>query len=313
MAETIEHELVIVGAGPAGLAASLYATRYGVDAITLERSAFGGQITTTADVDNYPGLPGVGGAELGELMRSHAESLGARFVQDEVTSLVAKDGKFFLECYGAKYVSSVLIYAAGAVPRLAGFTNEEAFRGRGVSYCATCDGMFYRGKHVIVIGGGNTACEEALFLAKLAAQVTLVVRKNELRADDSLKQAVLSCDNITVRYLTKIVSIEGARFIETIKFENTQTGEIETASFEAGSIGVFVAVGQKPSFELVEPYVETSSDGSVLTDERMATKTPGLFCAGDVRNKPLRQVLTAASDGAVAAHSAAEFLRSIQS
>ena len=310
MSNVTEHDLVIVGAGPAGLSSALYATRYGLDAITLERSAFGGQITTTSDVDNYPGLPGVGGAELGEAMRSHAESLGASFVQDEVTGLAVQDGRFVLSCYGATYSCRTLVYAAGAEPRRAGFVGEDTFRGRGVSYCATCDGMFYRNKRVIVIGGGNTACAEALFLSKLAAEVTMVVRKDHLRADESLKNAVSRNGKIKVRYLTKLASVEGAQFIESFAFEDVLTGETMREDVEPGSLGVFVAVGQKPSVDLVVPFVELANDGSILTDERMATKKPGLFCAGDVRSKPLRQVVTAVSDGAVAAHSAAAFLES---
>lgn len=311
MPDVVEHDLVIVGAGPGGLSASLYATRYGLDAITLERSVFGGQITTTADVDNYPGLPGVGGSELGDLMRSHAESLGATFVQDEATSLSIQDGRFVLSCYGSTYSCRSLIYAAGAEPRLAGFVGEDVFRGRGVSYCATCDGMFYRGKRVVVIGGGNTACAEALFLSKLASEVTMVVRKGHLRADDSLKNAVARNQKIKVRYLTKLSSVEGSQFIESVTFENAMTGEVEHEVVESGSLGVFVAVGQQPSVALVESFVELAADGSIVTSDAMVTKTPGLFCAGDVRNKPLRQVVTAVSDGAVAAHSAAAFLESL--
>lgn len=311
MSETVKHDLVIVGGGPAGLSAALYATRYGLDAITLEMASYGGQITTTPDLDNYPGLPSVGGAELGELMRSHAESLGASFISDEALSISQVDGQFLTHCYGADYLSHALIYAAGAQPRLAGFEGEEGFRGRGVSYCATCDGMFYRNKDVFVVGGGNTACDEALFLSGLAASVTMLVRKDVTRADEALLRQVTSTENIKVRYLTKIDSVKGESLIEEMVLSNTSTGERETLKFAPGSTGVFVAVGQTPNVALVDDYVDVAPDGSIRTDGTMATKTPGLFVAGDARSKPLRQVITAASDGAVAAHTAAEFLRTV--
>ena len=311
MSAAAEHDLVIVGGGPAGLSAALYATRYGLDAVTIESGPFGGQITTTPDLDNYPGLPGVGGSELGELMHSHAESLGAVFASDEVIEISQVDGRFLTHCYGADYLSGALIYAAGARPRLAGFEGEESFRGRGVSYCATCDGMFYRNKDVFVVGGGNTACDEALFLSGLASNVTMVVRRDALRADAALAEKVASTENIKVRYLTKITSVKGETLIEEIVLSNTLTGECETLTFAPGTTGVFVAVGQNPNVGLIDRMVELAPDGSIQTDEVMAAKTPGLFVAGDVRNKPLRQVVTAASDGAVAAHTAAEFLRTM--
>ncbi len=309
--ERQSHELVILGAGPAGLSAALYATRYGLDAVTIERGVYGGQITTTVDLDNYPGLPGVGGSELGELMHSHAESLGAAFLQDEVTSLEKSDDGFLLHCYSGDISCKALIYAGGAEPRHAGFAGEDEFRGRGVSYCATCDGMFYKDKQVFVVGGGNTACDEALFLATLASEVTLIVRKAQLRADEALQNAVTDNERIKVRYLTKITSVQGSTLVEKVVFANSETGTEEVLEFAPGTVGVFVATGQVPAVSLVEPFVELAVDGSAVTDDSMATKIAGLFCAGDVRHKPLRQVITAASDGAIAAHSAAEYLRGL--
>ncbi len=309
--EQLSYDLAILGGGPAGLSASLYATRYGLDAVTIERGVFGGQIATTSDLDNYPGLPAVGGSELGELMRSHTASLGTKFLQDEVTGLEKTNSGYLLHSYSGDIACKALIYAAGGEPRHAGFVGEDEFRGRGVSYCATCDGMFYKDKSVFVIGGGNTACDEALFLAGLASDVTLIVRKDRLRADRALQESVLSNDGIKVRYLTTIQSVRGSSLINEVTLTHAVTGTEEVLEFPAGGVGLFVAVGQLPAVGLIKGFVNLASDGSVLTDDAMAANNEGLFCAGDVRHKTLRQVITAASDGAIAAHSAAEYLRGL--
>ena len=177
MSETT-HDLLIIGGGPAGLSAAIYATRAGLDSLTIEQGAFGGQITTTDEVDNYPGIEGVNGGELGTRLQEHAEHLGAAFAYDTIEDVTRnEDGTFTASGYDGTYTAKTLIYAAGATPRKAGFAGEDEFRGRGVSYCATCDGMFYTGKRIFVIGGGNSACEEAVFLSRFASEVTLIVRK----------------------------------------------------------------------------------------------------------------------------------------
>ena len=206
------------------------------------------------------------------------------------------------------YQSKTLVYAAGATPRKAGFEGEDLFRGRGVSYCATCDGMFYTGKHVFIIGGGNSACEEAVFLSRFASDVTMIVRKDHLRAMSSGIRQVKQNEKITVRYLTSITRLEGETLPTSITFRDNVSGEEHVETFDPGSFGIFVSVGHVPQSGLVRDLVELSPDGSIVTDDSMATKTPGLFCAGDVRTKPLRQVITAAADGAIAATSSALFL-----
>ena len=311
MIATESHDLVIVGGGPAGLACALYATRYGIDAITVERGVFGGQISTTPEVDNYPGLPQITGRDLGEQLYEHTKSLGASILQDEVTSLSKTADGFELECYGVTLKARAVVYTAGAQPRMAGFAGEDSFRGRGVSYCATCDGMFYRDKDIYVVGGGNTACEEALYLSKLGRQVTMIVRKDRMRAARSLQDKISSTNSITVRYQTKIESIEGEMLPSKITLRSLVNNEVETLECDPGSFGIFVAVGHDADTALVAGLVDLASDGSIITDDSMATKTPGLFCAGDVREKPLRQVVTAVSDGAVAAQSTMRYLGSI--
>ena len=311
MNPTESHDLAIVGGGPAGLACALYATRYGIDAITVEKGAFGGQISTTPEVDNYPGLPEIAGRDLGEQLYEHAKSLGASILQDEVTNLSKTTDGFELECYGVTLKAKAVVYTAGAQPRMAGFAGEDSFRGRGVSYCATCDGMFYRDKDIYVVGGGNTACEEALYLSKIGKQVTMIVRKDRMRAAQSLQDKISNSDSIVVRYQTKIESIEGEMLPSKITLRSLATNEVETIECDPGSYGIFVAVGHDADAALVASLVDLASDGSIITDDSMATKTSGLFCAGDVREKPLRQVVTAVSDGAVAAQSAMRYLDSI--
>ena len=310
MSDVVSHDLVVLGGGPAGLTASIYATRAGVDALTIEQGSFGGQIAITDEVDNYPAVESVNGAELGMKMQAHAEHLGGRFAYDTITS-VDHDGDgsaFTLTGDDGTYIAKALIYAGGAVPRQAGFEGEDKFRGRGVSYCATCDGMFYTGKRVFIVGGGNSACEEAVFLSRFASKVTMVVRKDHLRALNSIVRQVESNDKIEVRYLTSITKLEGDTLPEKVTFRDNASGGESSETFEPGSFGVFVSVGYVPQVGLVSDLVDLADDGSVLTDERMATRTPGLYCAGDVRHKPLRQVITAAADGAIAATSAAMFL-----
>ena len=309
MPKTTEtHDLVIVGGGPAGLTASIYATRALLDSITVEQGAFGGQISLTDSIDNYPGVDGVSGAELGMLMQAQAERLGSVFAYDSVESVTKVDDGFVIECGDATYHAKAVIMAAGATPRHAGFEGEERFQGRGVSYCATCDGMFYMGKEVFVIGGGNTACEEALFLTRFASKVTLIVRKDHVRASATVARQVEDNEKIEVRYLTSITAVDGEDAIGSISFKNNESGDVTTESYDEGSVGVFVFVGHIPATGLISGLTEVSADGSVITDESMATSTPGLFCAGDIRDKPLRQVVTAASDGAIAAQSASTFL-----
>ena len=310
MPDATPKDLVIVGGGPAGLSAAIYAQRSLLDAVTLEREALGGQVILTSEIDNYPGLPHTDGFTLSDAMRSQAEDLGAQIVMDPVSAIDhdPETGRFCVVASSARYDAAAVILAAGARPRRAGFEGEERFAGRGVSYCATCDGMFYRGKHVFVVGGGNSAAEEALFLARLASKVTVIVRKDHLRAQTAIVRELENNEKVELRLLTSIVAIDGDDLPSSLTLRDNATGATHVETYEEGSFGVFVLVGRDPETELVRGLVDVDDARYVVTDERMATRTPGLFVAGDARAKPLRQIVTAAADGAVAATSAAAYL-----
>ncbi len=303
-------DLAIIGGGPAGLSAALYAQRALLDSVLIEKEAIGGQTILTSEIDNYPGVPHIDGFTLSDLMRTQAEELGAKIVADRVIGLEHDSGSgiFTITADAATYHARTVIVAGGATPRHAGFTNEDTYSGHGVSYCATCDGMFYRGKRVFVIGGGNSACEEALFLTRFASQVTVIVRKDHLRAQAVVAKELEENSKVEVRYLTSVVGVEGNTLLTGISFRNNETGESWTEHYDEGSFGVFVFVGRDPETSLVSELAELDAQGYAITDDRMATRTPGLFCAGDMRVKPLRQIITAAADGAIAATSAASFL-----
>lgn len=310
MKNVMKKDLVIIGGGPAGLAASLYASRSLLDAVTLEQEAVGGQVILTSEVDNYPAVPHVDGYTLVEAMRTQVEELGGSIVMERVSAITAdsETGTFHVASSGAEYLSRSVILAGGATPRRAGFDGEERFTGHGVSYCATCDGMFYRGKRVYVVGGGNSACEEALFLARFASEVVLVVRKDHLRAQASVAHLIEENPKITVAFTTTLVAVGGGVLLSWVSLRDEITGQVRTEKYDEGSFGVFVFVGRVPATSLVSGMVELDETGHVITDERMATRVPGLFAAGDVRSKSLRQIVTATSDGAIAATSVAAYL-----
>lgn len=302
-------DCIVIGGGPAGYSAALYAVRASLETLVLEQGMPGGQIATSDMVDNYPGIPEVTGAELGMKMQQHAEASGAQSAYGMVSALERDaDGTFTVLTDTDTYRARAVIVATGASPRQGGFAGEDTFRGRGVSYCATCDAMFYRGKHVFVIGGGNSACEEALYLSNVASSVEMVVRRDVFRASRGMVERLLKRENITVRYQTSIIAVAGEQFIEHIIFRDNATGVEHTEDFQPGSVGVFVFTGNDPVTSLVQPFVDLGPDGGVLTDESMATRTPGLYCAGDMRTKELRQVITAAADGAIAGNAAYRYV-----
>lgn len=310
---TSDHpiDVAIIGGGPAGYSAAIYAARANLTTTVFEQGMSGGQIATTNEIENYPGIPLLSGAELGERFQQHAEGLGAQVEWSMVTGIDydADAVKFTIHHDRGDTEAKSVIACMGATPRPAGFVGEDTYRGRGVSYCATCDGMFFRGKQVFVIGGGNAACEEALFLSDIASSVTIVLRRDQFRAPDGVVKKVLTKDNISVRYQTSIVELSGETMPTTITFKENATGETYAETFDPGSLGIFVFTGTQPHTELVDHLVDLTPDGGILTDDAMATRSPGLFAAGDIRSKRLRQVVTAVSDGAIAATSAYAFLR----
>lgn len=306
------YDVAIIGGGPAGYSAAVYAARASLSTVVLEQGMPGGQIATSDQIDNYPGMPSISGAELGSKMQQHAEQAGAATEYVMVNSVQKNQaGEFEIDTGAGQIIARAVIAATGATPRPAGFGNEEVYRGRGVSYCATCDAMFYRGKQVFVVGGGNSAVEEAMYLAKVASQVTMIVRRDEFRASRGMVGRLLALDNVSVRFNTSIVSVDGDRLLSSILFRDTLTSDQYVEELPEGSFGIFVFAGMNPVVDLVADYVELGSDGGVITDEHMATKTPGLYCAGDMRSKSLRQVITAASDGAIAANAVYKYLEHI--
>lgn len=303
------YDVIIVGAGPAGLASAIYARRNLSSTLLLERETHGGQMMLTSQIDNYPGANNVAGYELADNMRNQAEALGAMFKSSKVKSIVKTvDGLFDLTCDAESYLARTVIFSAGASARQAGFIGEKEFLGKGVSYCATCDGMFYKNKQVFVIGGGNSAAEEALYLSKVARKVSVVVRKDHLRAAKSLVDALENNPKVEILRSHVLKRVDGEKFVSLVQLKNLVTEEsLEIEALEE-PMGVFVSVGRTPNTKLVGSLTDLDSAGYVITDEDMRTRTPGLFVAGDCRQKSLRQIVTAAADGAIAATSAIKYL-----
>lgn len=309
MNEQSTYDVAIIGGGPAGYTAGIYAARASLNAAVFEQGMPGGQIATSDTIDNYPAFPSISGAELGMKMQEHSEQAGAQTIYEMVNNVhIDEKGEFDVETDSATYHARSLIVATGARPRLAGFKGENDYCGRGISYCATCDGMFYRGKDLFVVGGGNSAVEEAMFLAKIAKHVTMVVRKKHFRASRGMVSRLLEHDNVSVRFNTSINEVTGGTLLNRIEFIDTTNGESRVEELPEGSFGIFVFTGNDPVVDLVKDYVDLGSDGGVITDDSMMTKTPGLFCVGDMRTKQLRQVITAAADGAIAGTAAYRYL-----
>ena len=300
------YDLIIIGSGPAGLAAAVYAQRAKLDTLVVEKAMVsGGQVLTTYEVDNYPGLPGIGGYDLGIKFREHADRLGARFVEDEVLN-IQDGGKGAIKgvvCQGNTYEARSLILATGAVHRKLGVPGEEELAGAGVSYCATCDGAFFRNKVTAVIGGGDVAVEDAIFLARMCSKVYLIHRRNELRAAKSLQENLLSLDNVEVIWDTVADSINGDGMVKSLSLTNVKNGQKRELDVQ----GVFIAVGITPENRAFEGLVDMDH-GYIRAGEDTVTSAPGIFAAGDVRTKPLRQIITAAADGANAITSVERYL-----
>jgi thioredoxin reductase (NADPH) len=301
------YDVIIIGTGPAGVTAAIYAERAGLSTLVLEGNFIqGGQIINTYEVDNYPGLPGISGIELAEKMKSHMEAQGAEIIRAKVRSITLEDGVKVLHTKKEDYRAKAVILAAGAVHRKLEVPGEEEFSGMGVSYCATCDGAFFKGKVTAVIGGGDVAAEDAIFLTRGCEKVYLVHRRDELRAAKILQDAVLANDKIELCWNRKVTGIGGGDQVEWVELENTQNGETERISVD----GVFVAVGITPDTEFVKDLVELDDYGYIIAGEDGKTNVEGIFAAGDIRTKQLRQIITAAADGANCVTSAEIFLNS---
>ena len=302
--EQMEHlyDVVVIGGGPAGLTAALYLARARYRVVVVEQERFGGQITITSEVVNYPGVERTSGAELTETMRRQAEGFGAEFLLAEVTGLELEgDVKTVRTSRGALSCFGVLL-ATGAHPRMVGFRGEEQFRGRGVAYCATCDGEFFTGKDVFVVGGGFAAAEESVFLTKYARHVTILIRGDDFSCAQATADAARNHEKITILTNTVVEEVSGDTALRSIRMRNTKTGEeTEHRAADGETFGVFVFAGYEPATELVRGLAELDGQGYILTDRSQKTTADGLYAAGDVCVKPLRQVVTAVGDGALAA------------
>lgn len=303
----MNYDIVIIGAGPSGLTAGIYAVRAGYKVCIIERQYAGGQIANTESVDNYPGLLGISGVDLSMKMLEQAERLGVEMLYDTAlkTELSGKIKKIVTENNG-EITAKVVILCSGANPRKLGVTNEQKFIGKGVSYCATCDGAFYKNKKVIVVGGGNTAIGDCLYLTKFASEVYLVHRRDAFRAVKSEVDKLLA-SGVKVIYNSVVKDIIGGNKVEGVLLENVKTGE--QAQLDAD--GIFVAIGQIPASEGIAEEVLRDEYGYILSDEDMKTNIDGVFVAGDVRHKKVRQVVTACSDGAIASEMASIYLQNL--
>lgn len=304
-----EVDVLIVGAGPAGLSCGQYSARAGRSTVMIEEMAPGGQTMIIDEIANYPGLGTVSGYELAERFESQANAFGCITVYASVTSIEPqRDGTFLVSTSEGTYHAKAVVLATGAKHRSLGVQGEKELTGKGVSYCATCDGPFFRNKRILVCGGGDSACQEAMYLAKLSKDVTVCHRRDRFRAQASIAKAMEGTPGVKVKLNTTVVSINGeGGKVGSATLRNTLTGEEYTQPFD----GVFVFVGSIPQTQLV-PYCEKDEAGFVKTDRTMMTSVPGLFAVGDVRDTPFRQIVTAASDGAVAAHYASEYIDALE-
>lgn len=304
------YDAVVVGGGPAGLTAALYLARARYRVLVVEREHFGGQITITSEVVNYPGVLSASGAELTDTMRRQAEAFGAEMLLADVESLdLSGDVKVVRTSRGDVRCLAVLL-ATGASPRSAGFAGEEEFRGHGVAYCATCDGEFFTGREVFVVGGGFAAAEEAVFLTTYASHVTVLVRGADFTCAKATADEAYANDKITVRTGAELVSVGGDSVVRSVRWRDIETGEeSEFSSPDGGAVGVFVFVGYAPATSLVSALCELDPQGYVITDERQMTSADGLFAAGDVCQKRLRQVATAVGEGAATATEMERYLK----
>ena len=306
--ENNSYDVIIIGGGPGGYAAALYAARANLSTMVLEKFSPGGQMATTDIVENYPGfVDGINGFELGMQMKQGAERFGVKSKMKEVKSVNLVSNPKIVQTAKDTFEAKTVILATGAFPRELGLPNEGDLRGRGVSYCATCDGMFYKGKTVVIVGGGNTAVADAIFLAKICEKVYLVHRRDELRASKTYMEALEKTENIEFVWSCEVVEIMAEQFVTGVKVKSRKDDTVT----EIACDGVFVAIGNIPNTELIKGQVELDEAGYVLADETTRTNIPGVFAVGDMRQKPLRQIVTAVADGAVASKFAEEYVDGI--
>ena len=303
------YDMVIIGGGPGGYTAALYAVRAGLDTVLLEKFSAGGQMALTDQIDNYPGFEnGIDGFTLAEKMKQGAERFGAQTRYAEVKKVDLSASPKVVETSEGTFYGRTVVFSTGANPRELGLPEEKELVGRGVAYCASCDGMFYRGKTVVVVGGGNTAAEDALLLSRLASKVILVHRRDTLRATKVYHEPLMQAENVEFRWNSVVAELLHGDKITGVRLKDVQTGEETVVECD----GVFVSIGRKPATELVEGQLTLDRSGYVVADESTRTSIPGVFAVGDVRTKVLRQVVTAVADGATAVYYAEEYLAQSQ-
>lgn len=305
MSEIHVYDMIVVGGGPGGYTAALYAARAGLDTLVLEKLSAGGQMALTEKIDNYPGFEdGIDGFTLAEKMQQQAERFGARSEYAQVERMDLTAAPKVLETSEGTFYGRTVALATGASPRELGLPNEAALTGRGVAYCAACDGMRYKGKTVVVVGGGNSAAADAMLLSRIAKKVLLVHRRDTLRATKVYHQPLMQAGNIEFCWNSTVSELLHQDKLTGVKLKDVNTGEETTVPCD----GVFISVGRKPATELVQGQLELDRSGYVVADETTKTNLPGVYAVGDVRTKPLRQVVTAVADGATAVHMAEEYL-----
>lgn len=300
------YDLIIIGSGPAGLSAAVYGKRAGLNLLVIEEKPMsGGQVLNTDAVDNYLGMPSINGFDMGMRFKEHADAAGAEYKTASVTSIRDEGSvKAVVTADGTSYEAKALILATGAEHAALGVPGEEAYKGTGVSYCATCDGAFFRKKDVAVVGGGDVAVEDAIYLARLCSKVYLIHRRDSLRAAKGLQDKLMACDNVEILWNRTVQEIYGANLLEGVKLSHVTDGTQEDLSVE----GVFIAVGMHPNTEAFRDVVACDEQGYVMAGEDCVTKTPGIFAAGDIRTKQVRQIVTAVADGACAVASVERYL-----
>ena len=299
------YDMIIVGGGPGGYTAAVYAARAGLDVLIIERLSAGGQMNLTGQIDNYPGFPeGIDGFQLSMNMQQQAERFGAKTKYAEVLQ-VELEGKIkSVQTNEGMYHAKTVVVSTGANPRQLGVSRENEMIGRGVGYCAHCDGMFYRGKTVAVVGGGNSAAAEALYLSRIAKEVILIHRRDSLRATQIYHKPLMDAPNIRFIWNSEVVELLGEDILEQVRVKNLKNGEEQLLDVQ----GLFVSIGRKPATALVKDQLTLDGSGYIMAGEDTKTSIPGVYAVGDVRSKELRQIVTAVADGAMAAHMAESFL-----
>ena len=302
------YDIIILGGGPAGYTAALYACRAGFSTLVIEKMAAGGQMTLTSDIDNYPGFEtGIDGFTLGMKMQQSAERFGAKTEFDEVLSVDFSDKIKKITTYSGEFLAKAVIIATGANPKELGLENEQSLTGRGIHYCAHCDGRFYKDKTVAVIGGGNSAVSDALYLSRMAKKVYLVHRRDTLKATQVYLKPLKDAENIEFLWNSTLCEVIFDNKVTGAKIKSTVTDNISEIEVD----GIFISIGRKPATEFLKGILELDDNGYIIANETTKTNIPGIFAVGDVRTKALRQVVTAVSDGAVAVHFAEEYLSNL--